>query len=508
MNTEDIALLCKDLSIQEKERPVYTLDGNLKDNGVRRLELCLVGKVFSTKLVNKNVFKEVMNKIWRVDVGVGIEQIKGNTFEFLFKSLKARQRVLNGGPWSFDRAIIFFEKPTGEGVVDAMLFNWVDFWVRIHNIPLICMTDEIGNFLGNIIGEVKELDLQTNSDGSGQFLRVGVKVQAKEPLQQSIRVDLLGSGKVTTMLLQYERLLDFCFQCSRLGHVIGECTDTVAKGQMLSDAKRSLVVWIQAENWRGRMIQNKDPASGDRKRAEEALVGVRDTMEELECMESNKHINHVIVGSVSGELEINGLQSPSGPMDSGKQGYWPLKTQAQPQVDKTIEQQSLGSWKRVRHGVISDKMGLNFGAKLGKRKTYELKEKDYSACKNVCEEQGKFKTSRNTLEVVDLLTYSQCHIDVVISGLGGKCWRFTGFYGYPEQSQRKHSWTSLRRLASMSTLPWVCMGDFNEILCDKEKMGGIRKNWKDMLDFREVLEDCNLEDMGYIGPCFTWSNKR
>ncbi|KAK3211147.1 hypothetical protein Dsin_015853 [Dipteronia sinensis] len=240
MNAEDIALLCNGLSIHEKERPMCTLDENLKDNGELRLALCLVGKVFSTKLANKNVFKDVMNKIWRVDEGVGIEQIKGNTYEFLFKSLKARQRVLNGGPWSFERAIIVFEKPTGEEVVNDMLFNWVDFWVRIHNIPSICMTEEIGYFLGNMIGEVKELDLETNYDGSGHFLRVRVKVQTKEPLQQSIRVDILGSGKVTTMLFRYERLLDFCFQCSHLGHVMRERTDMRVKGRVLSDAKQTL----------------------------------------------------------------------------------------------------------------------------------------------------------------------------------------------------------------------------------------------------------------------------
>ncbi|KAK1582191.1 hypothetical protein Q3G72_012621 [Acer saccharum] len=123
MNADDIASLCNGLSIHEKERPVCTLDGNLKDKGEQRLPLCLVGKVLTTKLVNKNVFIDVMNKIWRVEGGVEIDQIKGNTFEFLFKSLKDRQRVLSGGPWSFDRAILVFEKPTGEGVVDDMKFN-------------------------------------------------------------------------------------------------------------------------------------------------------------------------------------------------------------------------------------------------------------------------------------------------------------------------------------------------------------------------------------------------
>ncbi|KAK3228649.1 hypothetical protein Dsin_000530 [Dipteronia sinensis] len=107
-------------------------------------------------------------------------------------------------------------------------------------------TEEIGYFLGNMIGEVKEVDLETNSDGSGRFLRVRVTIQAKIPLQQSIRVDFLGSGKVTTMLLRYERLLDFCFKCSRLGHILGECPNMGAQGDVLTDANRKLAVWIRA----------------------------------------------------------------------------------------------------------------------------------------------------------------------------------------------------------------------------------------------------------------------
>ncbi|KAK3211236.1 hypothetical protein Dsin_015942 [Dipteronia sinensis] len=75
--------------------------------------------------------------------------------------------------------------------------------------------------------------------------------------------------------------------------------------------------------------------------------------------------------------------------------------------------------------------------------------------------------------------------------------------GSSTSSQRLHSWTILRRLAGMSNLPWICIGDFNEILWDFEKLGGIRKNWRQICDFREVLEDCSLEDMGFIGPKFT-----
>ncbi|KAL5794703.1 hypothetical protein ACOSP7_003297 [Xanthoceras sorbifolium] len=47
---------------------------------------------------------------------------------------------------------------------------------------------------------------------------------------------------------------------------------------------------------------------------------------------------------------------------------------------------------------------------------------------------------------VDLITFSRHHIDTKIKSHGGFIWRFTGFYGHPEGSQRQHSWTLLHRL--------------------------------------------------------------
>ncbi|KAK3222241.1 hypothetical protein Dsin_009266 [Dipteronia sinensis] len=73
--------------------------------------------------------------------------------------------------------------------------------------------------------------------------------------------------------------------------------------------------------------------------------------------------------------------------------------------------------------------------------------------------------------------------------------------------QRFHSWALLRRLKGLSTLPWLCMGDFNEILCDSEKMGGNKKNWHQILNFREALDDCGLEEIGFVGPRVGMKNK-
>ncbi|KAK3218164.1 hypothetical protein Dsin_012134 [Dipteronia sinensis] len=55
--------------------------------------------------------------------------------------------------------------------------------------------------------------------------------------------------------------------------------------------------------------------------------------------------------------------------------------------------------------------------------------------------------------------------------------------GDPEQ--RHYGWILLRRLRDLSRLPWFCAGDFNEILHDNEKHGGLMRPHRLMNDFKE-----------------------
>ena len=74
---------------------------------------------------------------------------------------------------------------------------------------------------------------------------------------------------------------------------------------------------------------------------------------------------------------------------------------------------------------------------------------------------------------VEVQSFSNQHINATIGLITSeRAWRFTGFYGSPVTSQRGRSWELLRQLHSMSSLPWLCSGDFNEILADDEKVGG------------------------------------
>ena len=64
------------------------------------------------------------------------------------------------------------------------------------------------------------------------------------------------------------------------------------------------------------------------------------------------------------------------------------------------------------------------------------------------------------------------HIDVLINKNKEDEWRFTGFYGEPLTQRRVESWNLLRNLHGRFSVPWLCVGDFNEITKSHEKRGG------------------------------------
>jgi exonuclease III len=110
---------------------------------------------------------------------------------------------------------------------------------------------------------------------------------------------------------------------------------------------------------------------------------------------------------------------------------------------------------------------------------------------------------------VEIQNYSRHHINAVVSmEKTGPPWKFSGFYGHPEADKRSESWSLLRLLGSFNPHSWLCLGDFNEILEADEKFGGNPKSRSQMKEFRDTLSCCNLHDLGFVGPKFTWNNMR
>jgi hypothetical protein len=65
---------------------------------------------------------------------------------------------------------------------------------------------------------------------------------------------------------------------------------------------------------------------------------------------------------------------------------------------------------------------------------------------------------------VELRWKGRMHIDAIVTESDGFKWRLTGIYGEPKQDKREYTWRLLRTLHHQISLPWLCVGDFNEIM--------------------------------------------
>ncbi|XLR25102.1 hypothetical protein S83_053002 [Arachis hypogaea] len=111
--------------------------------------------------------------------------------------------------------------------------------------------------------------------------------------------------------------------------------------------------------------------------------------------------------------------------------------------------------------------------------------------------------------VLEVSSMSLNHIDMRVKAAEvGQQWRITGFYGNPDAANKKKSWDLLSSLGQSQNMPWLVFGDFNQILEQKEKTGGLPVTYSQMKGFQEVLQMNQLLDLGFVGHSFTWTNNQ
>ncbi|KAK3223807.1 hypothetical protein Dsin_010832 [Dipteronia sinensis] len=157
MSEADIAKLYENLSLAGEDGAVIEMTEEASVEGIKNVDKCLVGRVLSGKKVNREAFKGLIEQIWSSIGQVEVELVGDNLFMFYFNNGEERNRVLQRGPWHFGNSLIVLEKSVGSGTISKLRFYKADFWVQIHDIPLLCMNRRTAKWLAEQIGEVVEI---------------------------------------------------------------------------------------------------------------------------------------------------------------------------------------------------------------------------------------------------------------------------------------------------------------------------------------------------------------
>ena len=88
-----------------------------------------------------------------------------------------------------------------------------------------------------------------------------------------------------------------------------------------------------------------------------------------------------------------------------------------------------------------------------------------------------------------------------------KRWLFTTVYASPTLSKSLKFLEFLIELANTYQLPWLMMGDFNELLESTDKIGGRDLIPSRVQAFDNCLKRCGFFELASSGPNCTWTNK-
>ncbi|XP_024195607.1 uncharacterized protein LOC112198715 [Rosa chinensis] len=107
---------------------------------------------------------------------------------------------------------------------------------------------------------------------------------------------------------------------------------------------------------------------------------------------------------------------------------------------------------------------------------------------------------------VDFIDDNFQSISVKITLPGKPAWMLTVVYASPTHTTRSSLWPYFDNLAAITNLPWMLIGDFNELVSSADKSCGPFTGRFGAL--RDWINMNALIDMGYKGSCYTWSNNR
>lgn len=108
---------------------------------------------------------------------------------------------------------------------------------------------------------------------------------------------------------------------------------------------------------------------------------------------------------------------------------------------------------------------------------------------------------------VEVLSSDKRIIDLKVQ-LGSISFFLTCVYGDPVKTKRKEVWDRLVNISLRRDDAWLLAGDFNELVSNDEKSGGVIREESSFWDFRDMIQNCKLKEIRHTGNWLSWAGWR
>ncbi|XP_019085582.1 PREDICTED: uncharacterized protein LOC109126472 [Camelina sativa] len=428
----------------------------------------LIGK-FLAKAPFVGGIHALVNKIWTLGdktMKIDVYAVDNTTVRFRIKDERTRQRVLRRGMWNLCGVAVVLTKWTP--IIDTTQegLTTVPMWVVVKNVPPRYFSWKVLSAITSPLGTPKRLHPETEACKLFVEAKVFVEVDLTKSLPKHMSFKS-GKGGDTVVEFVYPWLPPRCVDCSKWGHLRVDClskknlvTPALVPQGLVDDASPAIAADLQ---------------SNSENVAEIVRVG-----------------DNVADGAVNSDQStdaewctpIKGIRSP------GK-----IATPSNNEISNLSNSFSCLSDKGEKGEDISSEPSLTeAGAECMKESTADEPDQEKQARKDtdtILDQQGVLL--RPSLPRAS----KEGHKYVSVTG----------------QQKRKSLWSDLQHhhhSPLFRNKAWLICGDFNETLDgdDHSLSDSSPSVTLGMRDFQNLARDCELVDMSYQGPRFTWGNKR
>ncbi|KAL0006196.1 hypothetical protein SO802_013757 [Lithocarpus litseifolius] len=528
---EDLTKDWSHFSLSKRENTDFALPRTQKPKA-----FVVVAKFLTSRFLVIEAVVRAYKQLWRSQNGFKIRNLGNHIVLFEFDNVQDVERILQNQPCTFDKHPVVLKRYEEGSQVKDLIFDKAWFWVQVHDIPLSFMTRKVAKSLCDIVREVCRSPESTKDDG-GNFFRVRVNIDISLPLCRG-RIITMENGEISWVCFQYKRLPNMCYWCGCLDHNDKQCKLWIQSKGSLSTEKQQFGSFLRAPpfqrgsrnvfyvpGWFEKETSGEEAGDvaapgtgevgcpmGESTVVQPVLVtelggnttnsnsfshvGIAFTLGKDESLGETRVGNSLTPNFLSTKLsEMNPTDSlylsKLAEIDEGIRKFDSVNwLKGGTSFSEVAHPTVMGKWSQLVRTVGTNQPPTEEGliSGLGKR--------------NQDDSRVPLELPGKRRQVVGSHKY---YIDAVINENGSDEWRFTDFYGEPDAAKRNEAWAKLRSLNSNQNTTWLCAGDYNEITRQEEKRGGALRSFNQMQLFRDVIDECGLIDLGFVGPKYTWS---
>ncbi|KAL8119769.1 hypothetical protein AgCh_017033 [Apium graveolens] len=155
----------------------------------------LIGRFLTEKNINFQVMKNVLASIWRPREGMDFYDLGGLRYSFIFYHALDLQKVIEGGPWTFEQSLLLYHKLEANEDAHTIQLNKMEIWVQVYDLPVGMISEKLLEGIGNYVGTFVKSDPQNIQGGWRVFYRIRVVMDVNMPIKRRMKLKREGGEK-------------------------------------------------------------------------------------------------------------------------------------------------------------------------------------------------------------------------------------------------------------------------------------------------------------------------